>query len=242
MEHIINKIQSILQKFNILQFEIQPKNKKVIFEEIDVSYQDAVNDLELMLQNIYLQGNNLTLKRVREEIFKIKMILLNDSNVGLTLYDENQTFLGIVEPKDIANVNNLKIDYVNQLIRFLDNYLELSESEEETPTFNNNFDNITPAIIYKHFKAGLVEKGFLNEKELYEYLKTAFEFKKVPDSLFKIKDAPNKRTIEAVFYNYYKNVAGKIQGKQKKYAALLGDYFEGYKTTTVSSNFSKSVY
>ena len=57
---------TILQKFNILQFEIQPKNKKVIFEEIDVSYQDAVNDLELMLQNIYLQGNNLTLKRVRE--------------------------------------------------------------------------------------------------------------------------------------------------------------------------------
>ena len=41
---------------------------------------------------------------------------------------------------------------------------------------------------------------------------------------------------------YYKNVAGKIHGKQNQYAALLGDYFEGYKTTTVSSNFSKSVY
>jgi hypothetical protein len=117
-----------------------------------------------------------------------------------------------------------------------------TKTEQETPTFTNNFDKITPNEIYKHFKAGLVEKGYLTEQELNEYLQTAFELKKIPETLFKIKDAPNKAAIEAVFYKYYKNVAGKIHGKQKQYAALLGDYFEGYKTTTVSSNFSKSVY
>ena len=106
----------------------------------------------------------------------------------------------------------------------------------------NNFDKITPTEIYKHFKAGLVEKQYLTEQELNEYLKAAFELKTIPKTLFKIKDTPNKAAIEAVFYKYYKNVAGKIHGKQNQYAALLGDYFEGYKTTTVSSNFSKSVY
>jgi hypothetical protein len=116
------------------------------------------------------------------------------------------------------------------------------QPETETPTFTNNFDNIKPTEIYKHFKAGLVEKGYLTEQELNEYLKAAFELKTIPETLFKIKDAPNKAAIEAVFYKYYKNVAGKIHGKQNQYAALLGDYFEGYKTTTVSSNFSKSVY
>jgi hypothetical protein len=45
-----------------------------------------------------------------------------------------------------------------------------------------------------------------------------------------------------VFYTYYKDLAGKPYGKQKKYAALLGNYFEGYNTETVSSNFSKAVY
>ena len=114
--------------------------------------------------------------------------------------------------------------------------------EQKTPTFTNNFDKIAPTEIYKHFKAGLVEKGYLTEQELNEYLKAAFELKKTPETLFKIKDAPNKAAIEAVFYKYYKNVAGKIHGKQTQYAALLGNYFEGYKTTTVSSNFSKSVY
>jgi len=82
----------------------------------------------------------------------------------------------------------------------------------------------------------------LTEKELNEFLKAAFELKTIPKTLFKIKDAPNKVTIEAVFYKYYKNVAGKRHGKQKQYASLLGDYFEGYKTQTVSSNFSKSAY
>lgn len=117
-----------------------------------------------------------------------------------------------------------------------------TETDKGTPIFVNNFDKITPTEIYKHFKAGLVEKQYLTEQELNEYLKAAFELKTIPEILFKIKDAPKKATIEAVFYEYYKNVAGKIHGKQNQYAALLGDYFDGYKTTTVSSNFSKSVY
>ncbi|MFY8068538.1 MAG: hypothetical protein ACOVMG_00450 [Flavobacterium sp.] len=114
--------------------------------------------------------------------------------------------------------------------------------ESGLPSFENNFDNINPTEIYKHFKAGLVEKKYLTEQQLNMYLKAAFELKTIPETLFKIKNAPKKAAIEAVFYEYYKNVAGKIHGRQNQYAALLGDYFDGFKTTTVSSNFSKSVY
>jgi hypothetical protein len=117
-----------------------------------------------------------------------------------------------------------------------------TKAEQEKPIFTNNFDKIPPTQIFLHFKAGLVEKQYLTEQELNEYLKVAFELKTIPEIRFKIKDAPKKATIEAVFYNYYKNIAGKIHGKQYQYASLLGNYFEGYKTKTVSSNFSKSVY
>ncbi|MBK7223177.1 MAG: hypothetical protein IPH94_18255 [Saprospiraceae bacterium] len=72
-----------------------------------------------------------------------------------------------------------------------------------------------------------------------EYLKYAFEIKEVPIIRFRIKNARTKSVIVAVFYYYFKNVAGVTHGTQRKYAALLGDYFEGYKTSTVSSNFSK---
>ncbi len=118
----------------------------------------------------------------------------------------------------------------------------VERTDQKQPNFKNNFDTIAPDVIYKHFKTGLVDKGYLTEQELNDYLKAAFEFKTSPETLFKIKDAPTKATIEAVFYKYYKNVSGKIHGKQSKYAALLGDYFEGYNTATLRSNFSKSVY
>lgn len=134
-----------------------------------------------------------------------------------------------------------QLEYIERTNK-IEKALPPQQTGQETPTFTNNFDKIKPTEIFKHFKAGLVEKGYLTEQELNEYLKAAFELKTIPETLFKIKDAPNKAAIEAVFYTYYKNVAGKIHGRQNQYAALLGDYFEGYKTTTVSSNFSKSVY
>lgn len=121
---------------------------------------------------------------------------------------------------------------------------ELNEAPQqaEQPYFKNSFDS-TPAIeVYRYFKEGLFDKGFLTEIELAAYLKAAFEMKTAPEVRFKLKNIRTKKNIEAVFYNYYKNVAGKIHGTQKKYAALLGDYFEGYKTDTVSTNFAKSNY
>ena len=121
---------------------------------------------------------------------------------------------------------------------------EVSEKEidQKTPTFINNFDRVEPYVVYNYFKKELVDKKFLTEQELNEYLKYAFEIKEVPIIRFRIKNARTKSVIVAVFYYYFKNVAGVTHGTQRKYAALLGDYFEGYKTSTVSSNFSKKSY
>tara|TARA_R110001583_G_C5666193_1_gene410196 strand:+ start:1808 stop:2743 length:936 start_codon:yes stop_codon:yes gene_type:complete len=114
-----------------------------------------------------------------------------------------------------------------------------TETEQKPPTFANNFDKVKPVEIYEHFKAGLVEKGYLTEQELNEYLKTAFELKTIPETLFKIKDAPTKQKIIKIFYEFYKNIAGTPHRKQKSYSALLGNYFEGFNTENVSTNFSK---
>lgn len=122
--------------------------------------------------------------------------------------------------------------------------------ENETPgnggmtwqTIQNNFDNVDMAKVYQHFKRGLVDKEYLTEAELVRYLKAAFEDKQVPKPLFNFTNSPKKDRIRLVFYKYYTDVAGKLHGKQQKYAALLGDYFLGYKTPTVASNFSKNGY
>ena len=113
------------------------------------------------------------------------------------------------------------------------------KTEQETPTFTNNFDNIKPTEIYKHFKAGLVEKGYLTEQELNEYLKVAFELKTKPETPFKLKHTPTKQKIYTVFYIYNKDISQKKHKRQKEYAALLGDFFEGYKTEIIQTNWSR---
>lgn len=111
--------------------------------------------------------------------------------------------------------------------------------EQQTPTFINNFDNIKPAEVYNHFKIGLVDKGYLKEQELNDYLKAAFELKTIPETLFKLKHTPTKQKIYTVFYIYYKDISQKKHERQKEYAALLGDFFEGYKTEIIQTNWAR---
>ena len=130
--------------------------------------------------------------------------------------------------------------FLDRLISLeIDKLKALSPQQPETPTFKNNFDNITPVEIYKHFKAGLVDKQYLTEQELNEYLKAAFELKKVPETLFKIKDAPSKEKIYTVFYTYYHNIVGKPHFKALKYVELLGNYFKGFNNNTIKTNWRR---
>jgi len=109
----------------------------------------------------------------------------------------------------------------------------------ETPIFTNNFDNVAPASIYNHFKAGLVDKGYLTVEELNEYLKAAFELKTAPKTLFTLKHTPTKQKIYTVFYTYFTEIAAKPHNRQIEYVELLGNYFAGYDTQIIKSNWAR---
>ena len=114
-----------------------------------------------------------------------------------------------------------------------------AEIRVDKVNFQNNFDNNLPTDIYNHFKSGLVDKGYLTEKELKDYLRFAFELKEKPKVLFKLKHTPTKQKIYTIFYEYYKVISQKKHNRQKEYVALLGDYFEGYENTVIGSNWAK---
>ncbi|MEP3209548.1 MAG: hypothetical protein ABJN95_10185 [Maribacter sp.] len=116
------------------------------------------------------------------------------------------------------------------------------QDSEVTFEFTNNFDTTNREDVYEHFHNGLVKSKMLTPLELHNYLKAAFELNQTPETLFQIKNAPTKNDVMSVFYLYYKDVSGKPYGKQKAYAGLLGNYFMGYNTDTISTNFSKTIY
>ncbi len=111
--------------------------------------------------------------------------------------------------------------------------------EQNVATIKNNFDNVMMKNVFKHFKNGLVDKKYLSEKELTNFLVFAFEKKEILNPLFRFSNVQTKQKIIRVFYEYYKQVASKPHGKQRQYAALLCNYFEGYDIENVSTNFNK---
>ena len=148
---------------------------------------------------------------------------------------------------DASGVTMLRFGAVGSL--FFDRWIELEikkqklnavpHQQKQTPVFTNNFDMVTPIEVYNHFKGALVDKGYLSELDLNKYLKAAFELRSIPKTRFKLKHTPTKQKIYTVFYIYYKDISGKRHEKQKEYAALLGDYFEGYKTEIIQTNWAK---
>jgi hypothetical protein len=240
-------------KDRLLKLEIE-KWEYIFFPEIRIERKPPLGldmskfgGFDLLYEKQFIR-NDIDFSLIKYNLYE-KQFIGNDIDFSLIkYYNANPTLTGAILPASVYATakyldwlkEKLSEEQVNENLN--QPQPTATKTEQETPTFTNNFDKITPIEIYNHFKVGLVEIGYLTELELNEYLKAAFELKTIPETLFKIKDAPNKAAIEAVFYTYYKNVAGKIHGRQKLYAALLGDYFEGYKTTTVSSNFSKSVY
>lgn len=114
-----------------------------------------------------------------------------------------------------------------------------NKEELNISQIKNNFDSEDINEIYKHFKAGLVDKKYLSDKDLINYLYAAFDKMTPPKELFTLADANKKQKIIRVFGEYYRVKAKKPIGKQREYAALLGNYFKGYNTANVSTNFSK---
>lgn len=157
---------------------------------------------------------------------------------------------GITNYEDAMNVIEIlgweKFKYATLCkIRFLSGELSNANRGQnanikvEQQLFSNNFDSISPEDIFTHFKRGLVEKGYFEETELIEYLKTAFELKKKPAILFKLKHRPSKEKIYLVFYTYYKDIAGKPHTRQNDYVELLGNYFEGFDNSIIRTNWSR---
>jgi len=106
--------------------------------------------------------------------------------------------------------------------------------------FKNNFDSVTEKKVYDYFYKKLVETKYLTDEVLVEYLILAFQKCKKSKCKFTLNNKTSNKKIQAIFYNYYKDIAGKPYGKQKAYIELLGDYFVGFDTGTLITNFSKT--
>lgn len=158
-----------------------------------------------------------------------------------------------LEQQGFEDINTLMIkNYLvsyNKIILFLENKkLELEGGttfpkplnlfENSEFKFINNFDNVPESKILEYFTEKLVETKYISENDLNLFLKSAFDKMEVPRQKFSFARLNTQKGIIKIFYYYYKTIAGKPHGKQKKYLDLLCNYFNGFENFNIK-NFSK---
>ncbi len=134
MEQIIEKIQTLFSDFSNFQFQIDLESKEIVnydFDEINLSLFEATRDIENELQKLYLLGNDLTLNRVKDELKRIDSIL-KQADFGYNIHVEKQNFNVKIEPDISVSINNLKLDYIQKLIVFIETLLPPPQTETKT--------------------------------------------------------------------------------------------------------------
>lgn len=125
---------------------------------------------------------------------------------------------------------------LNDLVQFI---LDKNIGTNKEFSFKNRFDNINEEIVFEYFHNALVNSKYLTEEDFKRYIILAFDKCELPEKKFSLNQIPTKKKVIKVFYEYYKDVAGKPKG-QINYVKLLGEYFQGFNTSSLRSNFSKT--
>jgi hypothetical protein len=137
--------------------------------------------------------------------------------------------------------NHLVMNKVNAILSFLNSKIKKDVLNiVSISNINNNFDKVPIEKLYKNYYT-LVQKKYITEDELLIFMNFAFDEKKPLENKISFTNVKNKLNVIKYFYKHYKDLAGKIRGRQPEYARLLSDYFEGFEIEYVTSNFSKIV-
>jgi len=213
--------------------------KEIIIElkkEVEFQYYSGINDLCLKQDKLEAEPSKENLKILEslkpfEKHTKSKNKIFNIKNLGNGKFAANLSMNNILHLEDsiidaqksIKNGNNKK-----------------SGNENDKPfVFTNNFDHVTEKGVYDYFALHLVKSKHLTKKGLEEYLILAFQNKKLPKQKISLLNKNTNKEIIKIFYNYFNIQAGHPYGKQFDYVKLLGNYFMGFDSDKLKTNFSK---
>jgi hypothetical protein len=224
MKNLINPYWSNSFRGKTLEEYICEYNNLLEKYKLKQTDNDEINFIDNEIRYIKQYIKPITENKITEaeelgEIDLIKLVIESD----LSSYKKIISFL---------KSRKSELEGVSTLIEPI-NSLENSEFK-----FTNNFDNVPESKILEYFTEKLVETKYISEKDLILFLKLAFDKMEVPKQKISFARLNTQKGIIKIFYYYYKTIAGKPHGKQKKYLDLLCNYFNGFENFNIK-NFSK---
>lgn len=225
------------QVLGIREFNVKYPKKNEFVERYNDNLSKYLNDRP---NDVEVDFINLCSLKVNERIEELKY--------GLQKLKQT---IDYPSPTMLKNMKNTQLRYIhecNSIITFLEAKKDNGSSkphqiegkQNESFTFENNFDGIPPEDVYNHFKAGLVDEKHIDLETLKKFLKQAFEGYKEGEPLkdrLKMNNTTNSLNfIIRVFHKYYSKQVSK-HGKKSKYVKLLTDNFIDFDYQKTHDNF-----
>lgn len=117
-------IEYIFQN-EMLDFVVDVENKKVFLKDYDVVNQQLFNqtaELKKEVFRMYLNGEDVALNRIKTKLLETKELLLEYSNIGFKMNIVNRDFEDTIEPEHVREMNNIKVQYIDEFITIIDNF------------------------------------------------------------------------------------------------------------------------
>ena len=117
-------IEYIFQN-EMLDFVVDVENKKVFLKDYDEVNQQLFNqtaELKKEVFRMYINGEDVALNRIKTKLLETKELLLEYSNIGFKMNIVNKDFEDTIEPEQVREMNNIKVQYIDEFITIIDNF------------------------------------------------------------------------------------------------------------------------
>ena len=199
-------IEYIFQN-EMLDFVVDVENKKVFLKDYDVVNQQLFNqtaELKKEVFRMYLNGEDVALNRIKTKLLETKELLLEYSNIGFKMNIVNRDFEDTIEPEQVREMNNIKVQYIDEFITIIDNFsFETANVPAPQRSFKTSY---TVEELAYFFKLSVEQEIIVLDKnqktKFFDFIAANFQSKDQkqisPNSLRNKSYDPSLATIEKI--------------------------------------------
>ena len=199
-------IEYIFQN-EMLDFVVDVENKKVFLKDYDEVNQQLFNqtaELKKEVFRMYINGEDVALNRIKTKLLETKELLLEYSNIGFKMNIVNKDFEDTIEPEQVREMNNIKVQYIDEFITIIDNFsFETANVPAQQRSFKTSY---TVEELAYFFKLSVEQEIIVLDKnqktKFFDFIAANFQSKdqkQISSNSIRNKSYdPSPATIEAI--------------------------------------------
>lgn len=174
-------IEYIFQN-EMLDFVVDVENKKVFLKEDDEVNQQLFNqtaELKKEVFRMYINGEDVALNRIKTKLLETKELLLEYSNIGFKMNIVNKDFEDTIEPEQVREMNNIKVQYIDEFITIIDNFsFETANVPAQQRSFKTSYTVEELAYFFKlSIEQGIIVLDKNQKTKFFDFIASNFQSK-----------------------------------------------------------------